>query len=141
MAVGHDRDVALGDAGQKVVELARVKQRAVAGKQGDALRAERLGPCDPGQRRLAVAEIGGVGEDLSTRRLGQLGRPLLAGDDDHCLDRAGPANRLQDVGQHRRDQLLAAGPLDPGGEASLRRPKALHREYSRRVQAGARLAA
>ena len=70
VAVGDDRDVALGHAGQQPVELARVEQRAVAGQQHDAVgaRLERRG--DPEQRRLGVAVVGRVGDHLGAGRGG-----------------------------------------------------------------------
>ena len=49
VTVGHDRDVALGHAGQQPVELTRVEQRAVAGEQDDAVGArDRRGRSRPG---------------------------------------------------------------------------------------------
>ena len=62
VAVGDDGDVALGDAGQQAVELARVEQRAVAGEEDDAARRRALGAGDPGQRRPGVASFVGVGD-------------------------------------------------------------------------------
>ena len=53
---------------ERRVELGRVEQRAVAGQQGDALGAERLGPDDPERRRLRVAAVLGVAQDLERRR-------------------------------------------------------------------------
>ena len=65
---GTIADVALGHAGQQPVELARVEQRAVAGEQDDAVGAVGFGAGDPGQRRLDVAVVLGVGHDLGAER-------------------------------------------------------------------------
>ena len=69
---GTIADVALGDAGQQPVELARVQQRAVAGEEDDALGALGFGAGDPRQGRLDVAAVVGVGDDLGSRLGGEL---------------------------------------------------------------------
>ena len=110
VAVGDDRDVALGNAGQQAVELARVEQRAVAGKQDDALgavdlRRGRSRPAPPPTWPLVGA---GRGRPRRRPRRRAPAAPRLAADDDRPLDRARLADRLQHVVEHRRDQPLRA---------------------------------
>ena len=63
VAVGHDRHTIAPHPLERRVELGGVEQRAVSGKQGDALGPERLGPDDPQRRRLRVAACPGVREE------------------------------------------------------------------------------
>ena len=108
VAVGDDGDVALGDAGQQAVELARVEQRAVAGEEDDAAR-----PRPP--RRAAIPasaasewpSSAGSGTTSAPAAAASSARARLAADDDRPLDRARRADRLQHVVEHRRGQRRA----------------------------------
>ena len=76
VAVGDDRDVALGQAGEQPLELARVQQRAVAGEEDDAARRQlaRRGRCQPAPPPSARRRSGS-GDDLGARRRRDLRAP------------------------------------------------------------------
>ncbi len=103
-------DVGLGDAGQQVVELTRVEQRAVAGEEHDAARRRRPRPrAIPASAASEWPRVGEVGEQLGARRRRRAPRARgSSADHDRPLDRARRADRLEHVVEHRRDQRRAA---------------------------------
>ena len=142
---GHDRHPAAPHALERRVELGRVEQRTVPGQQGDAAGSERLGADDPQRRRLRVADVLGIAEDLE-RRAVALARaaerdplgPPLAGDHDHPLDQLGAGRGGQHVGEHRLDERRAPRPVEGFEEPLLGGAEALHRDDRRGSHRSAR---
>ena len=117
VAVGdHGHAAGVPSAPSAASSSAGLEQRAVAGQQRRALGAERQRPDDPEGRRLRVAAVDRLAQDLERgrRALGVVQRqPLgapLAGDDDQALDRLRGARGGEHVGEHRlHDRRRAAG--------------------------------
>ena len=84
---------------------------------------------------------GGVGNQLGAHLGRGLGGAGLVADDDDPLDHPRRRDRLEDVGEHRRDQGQALLLLDAGGEPLLRLGEPLDREYRCRLQPSLKLAA
>ena len=141
VAVGDDRRIGRRDAGQEAVELARVEQRAVAGEEDDAARprGRPRARCRPGSPRSGRRR--GCRGSARRRFRGGGRRAGLVADDDGALDHPRRGDRLEHVGEHRRDELPAPVALDAGGEAALRLGESLDGEYRGRLQPSPELAA
>ena len=117
LGVGALRD-RIEDAGAKVIIAGDVGVR-----RGKAV--ELQGIVDEALTGLDVPHVLRIGDDLGAGLRRQVLGDRIAGDDDQPLDRARFADRVEDVGDHRRRQLAAAGLVDAGGQPLLGRVEAL----------------
>jgi hypothetical protein len=137
--VGDDRDRASEDRRREQrLELGRIERRDVAGHEQDPRepRLERVRDAD--LRRRALAGLQRVGEDARAVAAPDRLRRRLGGHEHDVVDGGRPAQRHEDVGDHRLRERAASPARQHIAEAHVRGEKALHGNDRERPLGGRR---